>query len=111
MWPWTSKHEPFIELQNYERLHDVERRIWYSPMAIILAAPGLAAAAYTFWGLSQGFIVAPQHLFVGYGVFLAAYGALLAYYHAYRFRRVKCPGCDAVMQPYVADLDAGPSYH
>jgi len=96
-----ARQQRFIDLTGYERLHDVERRIWYSPAAIVLGLIGLAAAAYTFWGLSRGFIL--PH--VGYGVFLATYGLLFAYYFWYRFQRVKCPGCDQIMQPYVTDVD------
>ena len=103
-----ARHYPTIDLAGYQRLHDVERRIWYSPAAIVLALIGLCAAAYTFWGLSRGFVLAPQHMMVSYAVFLAAYGALAAYYHAYRFRLLKCPGCEQVMRPYITDLDDSP---
>ncbi len=95
---------PTIDLAGYERLHDVERRVWYSPVAIVLAIIGFAAAGYAFWGLGRGFPVSPQHTFIGYAVFLGVYGCLLAYYYGYRFRRLKCPGCEQLMQPYLTDL-------
>jgi hypothetical protein len=99
--------DPFIELAGYQRLEDVERRIWYSPTAIVLGVLGLCAAGYMFWALIRGIVVAPEQFALGYAFFLAAYGALFAYYHWHRFRNVKCPGCEQVMQPYVADLDGG----
>jgi len=74
-------------------------------MAVVIAVLGLAAAAYTFWGMSRGFIVADQQVFVSYALFLAAYGALFFYYFGYRFQRVKCPGCDQIMRPYVTDAN------
>lgn len=102
------RQHPTIDLAGYQRLTDLERRIWYSPVAIVLALIGLVAAACTFWGLSRGFILEPQYFIAGYAVFLAAYGALFAYYHAYRFRRLKCPGCEQLMQPYITDIDDSP---
>lgn len=108
MRPAISNHQPSIELRHYERLHEVERRIWYSPIAIGLALVGLVAAGYTFWALSRGFIVVYGQVFAGYAVVLAAYGAMLFYYFGYRFQRVKCPGCGEIMRPFVTDLDESP---
>src|SRR5262245_21260458 len=94
-----------IILSGYQRLEDLERRVWYSPMAIVITMVCLGAGANMFWGLSRGIINDPQRLVVGYAIFLAAYGALYAYYHAYRFRFLKCPGCEQVMKPHIAYLD------
>jgi hypothetical protein len=104
---WMSRRDPWIELAGYERLHDLERRIWYSPVAIGLFLVGLGAAAYTFWSLSHGIVFFSDHLFLGYAIFLAPYGALFCYYFGYRFRRLKCPGCGELMQPYVTDMEEG----
>jgi hypothetical protein len=99
-----AKHDSFIDLKGYERQHNLERQVWYSPIAIGIGLLGLAAAAYTFWNLTRGVVIAPFQLFVGYGAFLLAYFGLLAYYYAYRFRRLKCPGCGKGFQPHVADM-------
>ena len=99
-----------INLAGYERLKDLERQIWYSPVAIVLSVIGFVAAGYAFWGLSRGFPMTPQHTFIGYAVVLGAYGCLIAYYHVYRFRRVRCPCCDRIMQPYVTDLGDEPDF-
>ena len=102
-----SRRRPFIELADYERLRDLERRTYYSPVAILLTLVGLAGGVYWFWGLRRGLEVFPQTFLLGYGIFLAAYLGLLAYYYGFRFRRLKCPGCDQIMQPYLANLDEG----
>jgi len=104
---WKSRHDPWIELAGYQRLHDLELRIWYSPVAIGLFLIGLGAAAYIFWSLSQGILSFSNHLILGYAIFLASYGALFCYYFGYRFRHLKCPGCGELMQPFVADMEEG----
>jgi hypothetical protein len=51
----------------------------------------------------------PQRLLIGYAIFLATYLGLLAYLYVYRFRRLKCPDCEQLMQAGIADLDeSGP---
>ena len=94
---------PTIDLAGYQRLQDFERRIWYSPVAIVLSVIILAAAGYAFWGLSRGFPTTPHHTFIGYALVLGAYGSFFAYCR-YRFRYLKCPDCQQLMQPYITDL-------
>jgi hypothetical protein len=103
-------HDSFIDLAGYRRLPEVERAIWYSPVTIGLALVALVGAVYAFGALGRGFIVEPMHFMVGYAILLGGYGATFAYCQGYRFRHVKCPGCDEVMQPYIADLDSSPNY-
>ena len=98
-----ADRDPHIELAGFRRLEDEERRIWYAPPAFALAAVGLVGFGFMFWSLCRGVIESPQYMAVGYAIFLPAYGGLFAYYHWYRFSRVKCPGCGQVMQPFVAD--------
>ena len=43
-----------INLTSYQRLTELERRIWYSPLSIAVYAIGLAGAAYGFWNLRGG---------------------------------------------------------
>src|SRR5262245_48820805 len=105
-----AHRDPYIELAGFRRLEDVERRIWYAPTAIVLSVVGLVGAAVAFWSLSRGFFAAPRYLTAGYVVVLGAYGALFAYYHWYRFRRVLCPGCGQCMQPYLADSAEIPGF-
>src|SRR5262245_13843791 len=100
-----TPHDRFIELDGYQRLEEVERRIWYAPPAIGLAGVGLVGAGLITWSLWRGVVNAPAYLASGYAVFLGAYGALFAYYHWHRFHRVECPQCEQVMQPYLTDLD------
>jgi hypothetical protein len=100
--------DPFIELAGFERLHALERRVYYSPVAIFLTLIALGAAVYWFWSLGLGverFFAEP--FFIGYGVFLASYAGLICYYYLYRFRRLPCPSCGQIMQPYVADMGEG----
>jgi hypothetical protein len=102
-----SEQSSFIELAGYERLRDQERRIWYSPVAIVLALVGLAGAGYAFYHLRGGLEDFPARSYYGLGVLALSYLALAVYYYGYRFRRVKCPSCDTVMRRYVADMDDG----
>lgn len=104
---FKSRRASTIDLKSFKRLPDLERRVWYSPVAIGIGLAGLAAAAYTFWCLTRGMILAPQHLFIGYGAFLIAYFGLMAYYYAYRFPNLKCPGCGKHMSAFVADTEEG----
>jgi len=103
-----SKQLPTIDLGGYQRLTDLERRIWYSPLSIAVYSIGLAGAAYEFWNLRGGLAAIPRGMFIGHGLFIASYVFLWAYFYGYRFRRLKCPGCDQRMQPFVADFDDGP---
>jgi hypothetical protein len=102
-----SRQHPFIELEGYERLHALERRIAYSPTAIILSLIGLAGGVYSFSRLGREPEVLSANFLLGYGVVLATYLALLAYYYGYRFRRLKCPGCGLLMQAHIADMEEG----
>jgi ferredoxin len=107
MWPFRTRPAATIELSRFERLHELERRVWYSPVAIGLGLLAIGAAGYTFWNLKRGLLVEPQHMFVGYGAFLILYFSLLAYIYAYRFPRLKCPGCGKCMPACVADTEEG----
>src|SRR3954469_17162351 len=98
------KQLPSIDLTGYKRLEDLERRIWYSPPSIALYSIGCAGAFYELWNLRQGLAAIPRGMFVGHGLFVASYALLWAYFYGYRFRRLKCPGCDQLMQPFIADF-------
>jgi hypothetical protein len=102
-----SRNYPVIDLNGFERLRDVERRIFYSPTAILLTLIGLGGGVYLFWSLRLGVEVFPQSFLIGYGIFLASYLGLLAYFYLYRFRRLACTSCGQRMQPFAADLDEG----
>jgi hypothetical protein len=104
---FRSRPVSTIALTGYQRLHDLERRVWYSPVAIGIGLAGLSAAAYTFWCLTRGLLIAPQHLFIGYGAFISAYVGLFVYYYAYRFPHLKCSGCGRHMSSFVADTEEG----
>jgi len=103
-----SKQVPSIDLSGYRRLQDIERRIWYSPLAVTIYAISLAGAVYGFWGLRKGIANIGTHIFVAHVVFMASYGLLWAYFYGYRFSRLKCPDCHEPMQPFVADFEEGP---
>jgi hypothetical protein len=102
------KQIPSIHLAGYQRLKDLERRIWYSPLSLAVYAIGLAGAAYGFWNLRGGVAAIGPGVLVGHGVFIGSYALLWAYFYGYRFRRLKCPGCGEVMQPFLADFEEGP---
>src|SRR3954451_4055292 len=99
---------PPIDLAGYRRLLDVERRIWYSPISILVYLIGLAGAAYGFWNLKHGLAAIPRGMFIGHGLFIASYAMLWAYFYGYRFRRLKCPDCGQQMQSFAADFEEGP---
>src|SRR5688572_11461515 len=98
---------PTIDLAGFERLHVLERRIYYSPTAIVLALVGIAGCVYWFWSLRRGLDAFRRDFFIAYGLFLASYLGTLAYLYGYRFRRLRCPGCDQRMQEFTADMDEG----
>jgi len=100
-----AKHYSSLGLSGYRRLSELERAVWYSPVAIAIAIVGLVGAIFALWGISRGVTQFPPQLVFGYAAFLAAYGALFAYYHAYRFQRLSCPDCGERMQAFVSDLD------
>jgi hypothetical protein len=98
----------FIDLAFYERLHALERRLWYSPIGLALFVIGIAGGAYAFWNMGSGpdFFSRPHDVCLGYGVFMGSYLALFCYY-VVRFGRAKCPRCHERMQGYVADFGEG----
>jgi len=102
-----SRNHPLIDLTGFERLRALERRVYYSPVAIALALIGLCGGAYVLWSLRLGPEMFSQHFLIGYGLFLASYLGLLGYLYVYRFRRLACPSCGQLMQAFVADLDDG----
>jgi hypothetical protein len=101
------KKHPVIELKGYRRLVDVERRIMRSPVGWTLVLIGMGGAIYGVWSLREGLTMFPPRLLIGYVIFLATYLGLLAYLYGYRFRTLKCPGCEQLMQAGIADLDEG----
>jgi hypothetical protein len=103
---WGSR-PPVIELTGFERLHALERRIYYSPVAVGLALIGIGGCVYWFWSMRRGLDAFPVSFFIAYGLFLISYLGTLAYLYGYRFRRLKCPGCDQQMQAFAADMGEG----
>lgn len=98
---------PAIDLAGFRRLADLERRVLYSPVAVVLVLIGVAGGLYVLWELPRGVEALPRSLMVGYGTFLVSYVALMAYYYAWRFPRLRCPQCERSMSPHVADMDEG----
>jgi hypothetical protein len=103
MWAW----HPYIELKGFQRLRNLERRIFYSPVVIIVTLIGLAGGAYVLWNLRRGIEEFPKTILIGYGTFVVHYLGLMVYLFGYRFRHLKCPGCGQVMQAFLADMDEG----
>jgi len=99
--------QPTIDLAGYRRLSDLERHIWYSPLSVAVYLICLAAVAFELWNLRRGLVAIPRSILVGHALFVASYAVLWAYFYGYRFRQLKCPGCDQLMQPFVADLEDG----
>jgi len=104
----VGNQQSSIDLTGYKRLQDLERRIWYSPVSILMYAISLAGAAYEFWNLRGGLETIPRGLLVGHVLMIASYALLWSYFYGYRFRCLKCPGCDQLMQPFLADFAEGP---
>ena len=44
-----SHQHPPIDLDGFQRLSDLERRIWYSPVSIMVYLIGLSGAVYEIW--------------------------------------------------------------
>jgi hypothetical protein len=103
-----AKDVPSIDLAGYQRLTELERRIWYSPLSIAVYAISLAGAAYEFWNLRAGIAAITRGMLIGHALFIASYVFLWAYFYGYRFRRLKCPGCGELMQGFLADFEEGP---
>jgi hypothetical protein len=102
---FLGKACPTIELAGFQRLADLQRRVNCSPVAVLLVLIGVAGGIHVLWSLRLGVEAMPQSLLVGYGTFMASYLGLLAYYHWYRFPRLRCPQCGERMQANLADLD------
>jgi hypothetical protein len=99
---------PFVELVGYRHFRELQRRIIYSPVAILLVLVGLAGAVYglgNFW--RRGLAAFPQDFLLGTGIFIGSYVLLMTYYYGFRFRYLKCPDCSGAMQPFLADQEDG----
>jgi hypothetical protein len=101
-----GKQQPTIDLSDYQQLSYLERRIWYSPVSVIVYLICLAPAAIGLWNLKHGHLAIPAIL-SGHAMFIICYFVLWAYFYGYCFGRLKCPGCDQLMQPFVAELEDG----
>ena len=103
-----SHQYPPIELAGFQRMSDLERRIWYSPVSIMVYLISLSGAVYEIWNFQNGLAAIPRSILVGHGLFIGSYALMWAYFYGYRFPRLKCPGCEQLMQPFVADFEEGP---
>jgi hypothetical protein len=101
-----GKQQPTIDLAGYQRLAHLERQVWYSPLNVTVYLICLAPAAIGIWNLKHDH-VAILGILCGHAMFILCYFVLSAYFYSYCFGRLKCPGCDQLMQPFVAELEEG----
>jgi hypothetical protein len=100
---------PTIDLQGYERLRAIEKRIDYSPVGIVLlviGCVGLGMLAYGLQGAFNGADSGPTIPLAGFGLTVGSFCGLIGFLK-WRLSRLKCPHCGAKLQRCSVDLTEG----
>jgi hypothetical protein len=112
-----SETIPVLDLQGYERLHDLEHGLTWNPVSLslsLVAWGGLLAAGACGFAMVLGFCQGFDGISAAYAWGWAAAGGAVVSgmavglehaYTRYRLARLPCPGCGRILGQYVADLE------